>query len=187
MGSLRFNVSVTLFCFICCSNHCNVLQVVRLLYTNSGLAVLALASNALHKLWKWQRNERNPSGKVRIWFIIFFATWFLTQSNLNYMMCIFSLLPLACLSCGSQLMGLLCPMMWVMPKQLKTLLHVLPCLRMIPMSCLRQGEKSPCSIWWPLRCGNIFTWVFPNFIILGLSTMCSYDCTLYILENWFAY
>ncbi|KAL3645777.1 Protein TOPLESS-RELATED PROTEIN 2 [Castilleja foliolosa] len=38
-------------------------KVVRLLYTNSGLAVLALSSNALHKLWKWQRNERNPSGK----------------------------------------------------------------------------------------------------------------------------
>ncbi|RWW02197.1 hypothetical protein GW17_00034725 [Ensete ventricosum] len=38
--------------------------VVRLLYTNSGLAVLALGSNAIHKLWKWTRNERNPSGKV---------------------------------------------------------------------------------------------------------------------------
>ncbi|KAL0312385.1 UNVERIFIED_CONTAM: protein TOPLESS-RELATED PROTEIN 2 [Sesamum radiatum] len=38
-------------------------KVVRLLYTNSGLAVLALASNAVHKLWKWQRSERNPSGK----------------------------------------------------------------------------------------------------------------------------
>ncbi|CAI9772281.1 unnamed protein product [Fraxinus pennsylvanica] len=38
-------------------------KVVRLLYTNSGLALLALASNAVHKLWKWQRNERNPSGK----------------------------------------------------------------------------------------------------------------------------
>ncbi|XP_029116430.1 protein TOPLESS-RELATED PROTEIN 2 isoform X2 [Elaeis guineensis] len=38
-------------------------KVVRLLYTNSGLAVLALASNAIHKLWKWQRTERNPSGK----------------------------------------------------------------------------------------------------------------------------
>ncbi|KAK6158334.1 hypothetical protein DH2020_005648 [Rehmannia glutinosa] len=38
-------------------------KVVRLLYTNSGLAVLALATNAVHKLWKWQRNERNPSGK----------------------------------------------------------------------------------------------------------------------------
>ncbi|XP_073102229.1 protein TOPLESS-RELATED PROTEIN 2 isoform X2 [Elaeis guineensis] len=38
-------------------------KVVRLLYTNSGLAVLALASNAIHKLWKWQRSERNPSGK----------------------------------------------------------------------------------------------------------------------------
>ncbi|XP_016471651.2 protein TOPLESS-RELATED PROTEIN 2 isoform X2 [Nicotiana tabacum] len=38
-------------------------KVLRLLYTNSGLAVLALGSNAIHKLWKWQRNERNPSGK----------------------------------------------------------------------------------------------------------------------------
>ncbi|XP_010278758.1 PREDICTED: protein TPR2-like isoform X2 [Nelumbo nucifera] len=38
-------------------------KIVRLIYTNSGLAVLALASNAVHKLWKWQRTERNPSGK----------------------------------------------------------------------------------------------------------------------------
>ncbi|CAN4076348.1 unnamed protein product [Withania somnifera] len=38
-------------------------KVLRLLYTNSGFAVLALGSNAIHKLWKWQRNERNPSGK----------------------------------------------------------------------------------------------------------------------------
>ncbi|KAL0297488.1 UNVERIFIED_CONTAM: protein TOPLESS-RELATED PROTEIN 2 [Sesamum radiatum] len=38
-------------------------KVVRLLYTNSGLALLALASNAVHKLWKWQRSERNPSGR----------------------------------------------------------------------------------------------------------------------------
>ncbi|KAJ4957554.1 hypothetical protein NE237_024665 [Protea cynaroides] len=38
-------------------------KVVRLIYTNSGLAVLALASNAVHKLWKWQRTERNASGK----------------------------------------------------------------------------------------------------------------------------
>ncbi|CAH9080727.1 unnamed protein product [Cuscuta europaea] len=38
-------------------------KVVRLLYTNTGLALLALGSNGVHKLWKWQRNERNPSGK----------------------------------------------------------------------------------------------------------------------------
>eukprot|EP00253_Pinus_taeda_P026009 PITA_26009 len=38
-------------------------KVVRLIYTNSGVAVLALASNALHKLWKWQRSDRNLSGK----------------------------------------------------------------------------------------------------------------------------
>ncbi|KAF9614209.1 hypothetical protein IFM89_016002 [Coptis chinensis] len=39
-------------------------RVSRLIYTNSGLAILALASNAVHKLWKWQRNERNPMGKA---------------------------------------------------------------------------------------------------------------------------
>lgn len=38
-------------------------KVMRLIYTNSGLALLALATNAVHKLWKWQRSERNPSGK----------------------------------------------------------------------------------------------------------------------------
>ncbi|XP_058085510.1 protein TOPLESS-RELATED PROTEIN 2-like isoform X2 [Magnolia sinica] len=38
-------------------------KVMRLIYTNSGLAVLALASNAVHRLWKWQRTDRNPSGK----------------------------------------------------------------------------------------------------------------------------
>ncbi|XP_057477632.1 protein TOPLESS-RELATED PROTEIN 2-like isoform X2 [Actinidia eriantha] len=38
-------------------------KVVRLLYTNSGVALLALASNAVHKLWKWQRTDRNPSMK----------------------------------------------------------------------------------------------------------------------------
>ena len=43
---------------------CVCLQVSRLIYTNSGSAVLALLSNALHKLWKWTRNESNPSSKV---------------------------------------------------------------------------------------------------------------------------
>ncbi|XP_071917042.1 protein TOPLESS-RELATED PROTEIN 2-like [Coffea arabica] len=38
-------------------------KILRLLYTNSGLALLVLGSNALHRLWKWQRSERNPSGK----------------------------------------------------------------------------------------------------------------------------
>jgi hypothetical protein len=41
-------------------------QIVRLLYTNNGVALLALGSNAVHKLWKWQRSDRNPSGKVRL-------------------------------------------------------------------------------------------------------------------------
>jgi len=41
-----------------------IVQISRLIYTNSGNAILALASNAIHLLWKWQRNERNSSGKV---------------------------------------------------------------------------------------------------------------------------
>ncbi|KAG6658615.1 hypothetical protein CIPAW_04G173900 [Carya illinoinensis] len=40
------------------------MRVSRLIYTNSGLAILALASNAVHKLWKWQRNDRNLVGKA---------------------------------------------------------------------------------------------------------------------------
>ncbi|KAL8153389.1 hypothetical protein V2J09_011149 [Rumex salicifolius] len=39
-------------------------RIVRLIYTNSGAALLALSGNAVHKLWKWQRNERNLTGKV---------------------------------------------------------------------------------------------------------------------------
>ncbi|KAJ0014388.1 hypothetical protein Pint_21632 [Pistacia integerrima] len=39
-------------------------KVVRLIYTNSGLALLALTARAVHKLWKWQRSERNPLGKA---------------------------------------------------------------------------------------------------------------------------
>ncbi|XP_031271901.1 topless-related protein 4-like [Pistacia vera] len=40
------------------------MRVSRLIYTNSGFAILALASNAVHKLWKWQRNDRNGTGKA---------------------------------------------------------------------------------------------------------------------------
>ncbi|CAL9050611.1 unnamed protein product [Musa banksii] len=39
-------------------------KISRLIYTNSGIAILALASNAIHLLWKWPRNERNSSGKA---------------------------------------------------------------------------------------------------------------------------
>lgn len=37
----------------------------KVIYTNSGSAVLALAENAVHKLFKWQKSERNLSGKVK--------------------------------------------------------------------------------------------------------------------------
>ncbi|GAB2277382.1 Topless- protein 3, variant 2 [Dionaea muscipula] len=39
-------------------------RVARLLYTNSGIGVLALGSNGVQKLWKWTRNEQNHSGKA---------------------------------------------------------------------------------------------------------------------------
>ncbi|XP_047162512.1 topless-related protein 3-like isoform X1 [Vigna umbellata] len=39
-------------------------KVVRLLYTNSGVGILALGSNGTQKLWKWARNEQNPTGKA---------------------------------------------------------------------------------------------------------------------------
>ncbi|XP_058226713.1 topless-related protein 4-like [Rhododendron vialii] len=39
-------------------------RIIRLIYTNSGGAILALAYNAIHKLWRWQRNERNSTGKA---------------------------------------------------------------------------------------------------------------------------
>ncbi|XP_031479971.1 topless-related protein 1-like [Nymphaea colorata] len=39
-------------------------KISRLMYTNSGIALLALASNAIHLLWKWQRSDRNTSGKA---------------------------------------------------------------------------------------------------------------------------
>ncbi|XP_040990771.1 topless-related protein 3-like [Juglans microcarpa x Juglans regia] len=38
-------------------------KVVRLLYTNSGVGVLALGANGVQKLWKWTRNEQNPKWK----------------------------------------------------------------------------------------------------------------------------
>ncbi|EPS69182.1 hypothetical protein M569_05580, partial [Genlisea aurea] len=39
-------------------------KVARLLYTNSGVGLLALGSNGVQKLWKWLRNDQNPNGKA---------------------------------------------------------------------------------------------------------------------------
>ncbi|KFK27551.1 hypothetical protein AALP_AA8G398300 [Arabis alpina] len=39
-------------------------KVARLLYTNSGVGILALGTNGLQRLWKWSRNEQNPTGKA---------------------------------------------------------------------------------------------------------------------------
>nr|GMD96969.1 TMV resistance protein N-like isoform X2 [Ipomoea batatas] len=38
-------------------------KVVRLLYTNSGVSILALSSDGIQKLWNWPNNEQNPTGK----------------------------------------------------------------------------------------------------------------------------
>ncbi|KAL0680730.1 hypothetical protein Bca4012_047577 [Brassica carinata] len=52
----------------CCSmrlaDNVPVTKVSRLIYTNSGSGVLALASNAVHKLWKWQKSDHNLAGKA---------------------------------------------------------------------------------------------------------------------------
>ncbi|XP_007023214.2 PREDICTED: topless-related protein 4 isoform X1 [Theobroma cacao] len=40
------------------------IRLVRMIYTNSGGAILALTDNAVHKLWKWQKNEQNLTGKA---------------------------------------------------------------------------------------------------------------------------
>ncbi|XAR67799.1 hypothetical protein NMG60_11002711 [Bertholletia excelsa] len=44
--------------------HLKVTKISRLIYTNSGSAILALSSNATHLLWKWQRNDRISCGKA---------------------------------------------------------------------------------------------------------------------------
>ncbi|KAG2700213.1 hypothetical protein I3760_07G221600 [Carya illinoinensis] len=44
--------------------HVKTEKISRLIYTNSGSAILALASNAIHLLWKWPQNDRNLSGKA---------------------------------------------------------------------------------------------------------------------------
>jgi len=68
---LVINIS-SLVCFNCVSFDDSVsdydsiclLQISRLIYTNSGDATFVLASNAINLLWKWLRNEHNSGGKV---------------------------------------------------------------------------------------------------------------------------
>ncbi|XP_047313199.1 topless-related protein 4-like isoform X2 [Impatiens glandulifera] len=60
-------------------------KVSRLMYTNSGLAILALSANAVHKLWKWQRNDRNLTNKVVVVSLLKNLTFF---SSLFRFVCI---------------------------------------------------------------------------------------------------
>ncbi|XP_052175670.1 topless-related protein 4-like isoform X2 [Diospyros lotus] len=39
-------------------------RVARLIYTNSGQAILALCYNAVHKFWKWTKNGQTPTRKA---------------------------------------------------------------------------------------------------------------------------
>ena len=39
-------------------------QIVRLIYANSGSALLALAYNGVHKLWKWQQADKKTPRDV---------------------------------------------------------------------------------------------------------------------------
>ncbi|KAK3436809.1 hypothetical protein EUGRSUZ_C01404 [Eucalyptus grandis] len=39
-------------------------RVPRLSYINSGRAILALSSNAVHKLWKWEESDQNLTGRA---------------------------------------------------------------------------------------------------------------------------
>ncbi|TXG62209.1 hypothetical protein EZV62_013572 [Acer yangbiense] len=39
-------------------------KIARLVYTNSGTGILALALNAIHLLWRWPQSETNPNGKA---------------------------------------------------------------------------------------------------------------------------
>ncbi|XP_050366867.1 protein TPR3-like [Argentina anserina] len=39
-------------------------KIARLVYTNSGNAILALASNGTHLLWRWPRGDQSTSGKA---------------------------------------------------------------------------------------------------------------------------
>ncbi|KAI3893552.1 hypothetical protein MKX03_000505 [Papaver bracteatum] len=45
--------------------NCN--KISRLMYANSGRSILALASNAMHVLWKWDKTEVSASVRPKIW------------------------------------------------------------------------------------------------------------------------
>lgn len=131
-------------------------QVSRLIYTNSGSGVLALASNAVHKLWKWQKSDHNLAGKVSSppWFsfLVHFLFVYGYDHFSNYILRLFSSRQRLMHNqyYGNLQVGLWWPMRQVM-QTLKTLFLVSPCQRMTPTLCQRQEGKSPCSTWWHSR------------------------------------
>ena len=81
-------------------------QISRLIYTNSGNAILALSSDAIHLLWKWQRSDRNSSGKVRKCGGSFFRMSLTQNLELQwYCLCILVLHPVGYCQCLTTLVA----------------------------------------------------------------------------------
>nr|GMD26931.1 topless-related protein 3-like isoform X1 [Ipomoea batatas] len=53
-------------CQMVSTSECSEAKVSRLLYTNSGVGILALSSDGIQKLWKCSYNEQNSSRKVTV-------------------------------------------------------------------------------------------------------------------------
>lgn len=123
-------------------------QVARLIYTNTGLAILALASNAVHKLWKWPKTDRNVSGKVwpqpehpsknvfKSMYFVMLSVAMLFSRQLQLLLHRYGNLPV-------EYWWLMKPVMQIQ-KKLFTVLHY---QRTIRMSCLRLVERYLFSIW----------------------------------------
>lgn len=129
------------------------IQVSRLIYTNSGLAILALAANAVHKLWKWPRNDRNPTAKVLAYSNgktlcphLFWRLQFIFSNNV----CSNRQVLVLCHNYGNLLVEYWWPMILV-TQILKMLFHALLSQRMTPMLCRLLEGKFLCLIWWLLR------------------------------------
>lgn len=126
-------------------------QVVRLLYTNSGVGLLALGSNAIQRLWKWSRNEQNPSGKVHITFCWFFWGFINQVCDIIFLSIQLSRPQLVlCHTIGSQTAVLSWQMIQQIPTQRRQF-HALPSPRMILMWCLLVVGRFLCLTWWHLR------------------------------------
>lgn len=143
-------------------------KVSRLIYTNSGLAILALTSNAVHKLWKWPKNDRNASGKVSSsssssspteQFIVVLDEMGLLPL-LHVLRVLRRRIPAWRRSSGSRRAAYWWRTRSTTPTQMRRSIALL-CRRTIHMWCPLQEGRSRSSTWWPSR------WIRgPHFFIL---------------------